>query len=131
VVQRYRGRLEAYELWVMGNDSHYYTGSPETLVEMTRRASRIIRTVDPKAIVVCPSMDRLWEPDAQYKLQRFAELGGYNYCDVADVKFYARVASAHPNPCLSQSLWLTSFFIAAAFSRHCGTLEPPTTFLSR
>jgi endo-1,4-beta-mannosidase len=86
VVQRYQGRLEAYELWDMGNDSRFYSGSQETLVEMTRRASQIIRAVDPNAIVVCPSMGQLWEPQAQQKMQRFAELGGYQYCDVAGIK---------------------------------------------
>ncbi|MGH4011644.1 MAG: hypothetical protein ACRDTH_26350 [Pseudonocardiaceae bacterium] len=27
LVQRYHGRVEAYELWNMGNDSHFYSGS--------------------------------------------------------------------------------------------------------
>jgi len=41
VVRRYRGRIEAYELWVLANDRRLYSGSVETLVEMTRRASRM------------------------------------------------------------------------------------------
>jgi hypothetical protein len=100
VAERYRGRIEAYELWVLGNDRRYFTGSVETLVEMTRRASRIIRAADPKATLVCPGMGNLWTPAGRGVLRRFAELGGYEYCDVAGVKFYQRTASDPPETML-------------------------------
>ncbi|KAB2344173.1 hypothetical protein F8566_32990 [Actinomadura rudentiformis] len=96
LVQRYRGRLGAYELWVNGNDGRYYSGSVETLVEMARRAGAIIRDIDRGATIVCPSMGRLWQPDAQRFLRRFAELGGYEHCDVAGVKLHQRRASDPP-----------------------------------
>lgn len=48
---RYRGRIEAYDLWVPANDKRMWTGTPETLVAMTRRAARIIRAVDRRATV--------------------------------------------------------------------------------
>ncbi|MGH4011645.1 MAG: hypothetical protein ACRDTH_26355 [Pseudonocardiaceae bacterium] len=67
---------------------------------MTRRASQIIRIADPQAIVVCPSMGQLWEPQAQQKLQHFAELGGYQYCDVAGIKLYPRSVSDPPESML-------------------------------
>lgn len=100
VVHRYRGRIDAYELWVLANDRRFYNGSVETLVEMTRRASRIIRAADPKATVVCPGMGRLWEPGGVAVLRRFAELGGYGYCDVAGIKLYQRTASDPPETML-------------------------------
>ncbi|MEV4313436.1 helix-turn-helix transcriptional regulator [Actinocrispum sp. NPDC049592] len=62
LVERYRGRIEAYELWVLANDRRFYAGSVENLVEMTRRASALIRSIDPKATVVCPGMGQLWGP---------------------------------------------------------------------
>lgn len=96
VVTRYRGRLPAYELWVNGNDGHYYSGSVRRLVEMTRRGAAIIREVDPGATVVCPSMGRLWQPEAGDVLRRFAELGGYDHCDAAGVKLHQRRASDPP-----------------------------------
>ena len=40
LVGRYKGRIAAYELWVLANDARMYTGSVETLVEMTRRERR-------------------------------------------------------------------------------------------
>jgi hypothetical protein len=100
LVSRYRGRIAAYELWVLDNDRRFYAGKIETLVEMTRRASRIIRTVDPKATVVCPGMGDLWNPAAQQTLTRFAQLHGYNYCDVASIKLFQRTASDPPETML-------------------------------
>jgi hypothetical protein len=101
LVDRYQGRIEAYELWVLANDSRFYNGSVKTLVEMVRRASGTIRAADPKATVVCPGMGRLWEPEAVDVLKRFAELGGYRHCDVAGIKLYQRTASDPPETMLA------------------------------
>lgn len=95
VVERYGNRIEAYELWVLGNDKRFYAGSSETLVELTRRAARIIKAGAPAAIVACPGMGRLWNGEGQRSLRRFAELGGYQECDVASIKLHQRSA-AHP-----------------------------------
>jgi transcriptional regulator with XRE-family HTH domain len=101
LVGRYHGRIEAYELWVLANDKRMYTGTPETLVAMTRRASRIIRAADPEATVVCPGMGNLWTDDGRRILARFAELGGYDYCDVAGIKMYQQTASDPPETMLN------------------------------
>jgi hypothetical protein len=100
LVQRYKGRIEAYELWVLGNDRRFYSGSVETLVEMTRRASRIVRATDPAATVVCPGMGNLWDAEGRRVLRRFAEAGGYDHCDVAGIKLFQRSASDPPETML-------------------------------
>jgi hypothetical protein len=100
LVRRYRGRIEAYELWVLGNDRRFYSGSMETLVEMSRRASRIVRATDPKATVVCPGMGNLWSSEGQRLLRRFAQLGGYDHCDVAGIKLHQRSAADPPETML-------------------------------
>jgi hypothetical protein len=100
VVERYRGRISSYELWVLGNDKRFYSGSAETLVDMTRRASALVRAADPKATVVCPGMGQLWTPEGVQALRRFAELGGYNYCDVAGIKLFQQQASDPPETML-------------------------------
>lgn len=97
---RYRGRLESYELWPIGNDPRYFAGAPATLVEMTRRAARIIKEVAPRARVVCPGMGRLWSPEGRGLMRRFADLGGYQYCDVAGIKLHQRNASDPPETML-------------------------------
>ncbi|MER5267625.1 helix-turn-helix domain-containing protein [Actinosynnema sp. NPDC002837] len=96
LVDRYRGRIEAYELWVLANDRKFYAGSVETLIEMSRRAGDIIRSSDPDATVVCPGMGELWTSEGVAFLRRFAELGGYDHCDVAGIKLFKRQASDPP-----------------------------------
>ncbi|WP_442816368.1 helix-turn-helix domain-containing protein [Streptomyces sp. NBC_01233] len=100
VADRYRGRIDAYELWVMGNDPRYFSGSLETLVEMTREAKAVLDAVDPDATVVCPSMGRLWDAAGMRGLERFSELRGYDSCDVAGVKLHQRTASDPPEQLL-------------------------------
>ncbi|MDH2428799.1 helix-turn-helix domain-containing protein [Sphaerisporangium sp. TRM90804] len=101
LTERYKGRIEAYELWVLANDRRFYAGSVETLVEMTRRASAIIRAADRAATVVCPGMGQLWTNEGRAVLRRFAELGGYGHCDVAGIKLYQRTASDPPESMLA------------------------------
>ena len=96
LVTRYRGRIDAYEVWVHANDRRYYSGSVETLVEMTTSANRAIKAVDPEATVVCPSIDRIWTDEGRAVLNRFAELRGYDHCDVAGVNLHQRRASDPP-----------------------------------
>jgi hypothetical protein len=88
VSARDKGRIESYEVWKLVGDDRYYTGSASTLVQMTRRARDIIRRNDPHAIVVCPSMGRLYDQKAVRFLQDFARFGGYELCDVIGVKLY-------------------------------------------
>ncbi len=100
LVARYRGRIEAYELWVLGNDRRFFNGPIEKLVEMAKRGGQIIHAADPGATVVCPGMGRLWEAEGQQILKRFAELGGYDHCNVASVKLYQPKASDPPETVL-------------------------------
>ncbi|MEU4833727.1 helix-turn-helix domain-containing protein [Streptosporangium sp. NPDC023615] len=100
LVKRYGGRIQAYELWVLGNDRRFYAGSMETLVEMTRRASRIIRAADPEATLVCPGMGQLWTAEGRQAFQRFVALGGYGHCDVAGIKLHQRTPSDPPESML-------------------------------
>ncbi|MGH3861339.1 helix-turn-helix domain-containing protein [Actinokineospora sp.] len=100
VATRYRGRIDAYELWVMGNDPRYYSGDLSTLVSMTRTATEVIDSIDPDATTVCPSMGRLWEHDGRAALEKFAALRGYDTCDAAGVKLHHRSASDPPEQML-------------------------------
>ena len=100
LVQHAGDRIDAYELWVTANHDHHYNGSVTTLVEMTRRASRIVREMDGDATVVCPSITELWAAGAHEYLLRFAELGGYQYCDAAGIKLYQRRITDPPETML-------------------------------
>ncbi|WP_343243674.1 helix-turn-helix domain-containing protein [Streptomyces sp. SID13726] len=93
-------RIDAYELWVTANHPHHYNGSVETLVDMTRRANRVIQRWDPDATVVCPPITDLWKEEAHRYLLRFAELGGYQHCDAAGVKLFQRKVTDPPETML-------------------------------
>ena len=96
LVHRYRGRIEVYELWDTVNDSHFYSGSIETLVRMVRQASQIVKREDPNATVVCPSMGHLRESAGLNFVKRFAQHGGFEPCDVAGLKMRQRPAQEPP-----------------------------------
>jgi hypothetical protein len=96
LVTRYRGRIEAYELWDFANTHYHYTGDVETMVEMTRRAAAVIRARDPGATVVCPSIGDLWGRKGRRWLARFAALDGFRPCDAVAVKFHPREGDGPP-----------------------------------
>ena len=55
VVTRYKGRITSYQPWNEANLSTFFTGSPQVMAQMTKRAYDIIKSIDPAAKVVAPS----------------------------------------------------------------------------
>lgn len=82
VVQRYRGRIQSYEVWNEPNDPHFWTGSVEQMLAMAQHAYRIIHSTDPSAQVISPSptSSRLGPP--QKWLEEFLKAGGGDYADI-------------------------------------------------
>lgn len=56
VVGRYKGKIEAYEVWNEPNLKNFFDGTPGEMELLTRRAASIIREVDPSAKLVCASI---------------------------------------------------------------------------
>ena len=52
VAARYKGRIEAYQVWNEPSDRQHYSGTLQQLVELTCEARRAIRQEDPAALVV-------------------------------------------------------------------------------
>ncbi|MFG2552853.1 hypothetical protein [Streptomyces sp. NPDC048581] len=96
VATRYRSRIGAYELWDSVGATSHYDGKMSTLVEMVRRADRIIGRADPDAKVACPSFGKLWEPEGRALLEKFVRSGGYEFCDAAALKLHPRRADGPP-----------------------------------
>jgi len=99
VVQRYKGRIDAYEIWnepgfsdnepvlrPNGAAKQYFTGSAAAMAELTRRASQIIRAGDPKARVVSPAVTS--EANGIKRLEAFLKNGGGKWVDVVGYHFY-------------------------------------------
>jgi hypothetical protein len=85
VATRYKGRIQAYEIWNEPNIRDFWSGTPEQLVVLTREAYQIIHSVDPQAIVVSPSATAAYGIPW---LQEFLEKGGGQYVDVIGFHFY-------------------------------------------
>lgn len=95
VVQRYRGRIHAYELWnepnVVDNfrdrslmKGYFFTGSVAQLVEMARIARKVLDEFDPNAILTTPGI-----VNAPIILNQFLEAGGKQYVQAVSYHFYS------------------------------------------
>jgi hypothetical protein len=85
VATRYKGRIHNWEIWNEPNRPQSWTGSADTMVEMTRGASRILKEIDPDNLVVSPA------PTGVYGLpflDKFLSKGGGQYVDVIGYHFY-------------------------------------------
>jgi hypothetical protein len=85
VVERYRGRIEAYEIWNEPNLKSFWTGTIDQMVTLTMEASQIIHSVDPQAIVVSPSATATYGTSW---LTEFLKKGAGQYVDVIGYHFY-------------------------------------------
>ena len=54
LVTRYKGRIQVYELW--NEPQQYFTGTMAQLVTLTQNEYNIIRSIDPQAIILSPSI---------------------------------------------------------------------------
>lgn len=96
VVTRYKGRIESYEVWNEANLTSYWSGSVATLAQMTQHAAAIIKSVDPAALVVSPSVIFLANPVVQHWLSAFAAQGGYRGLDRVALHLYPWAATSRP-----------------------------------
>ena len=88
VATRYKGRIEAYELWnepdfTVPHPRGFYSGTPEKMVDLAVVAYRVIKEVDPGAIVATPSVVAEVE-----RLEPYFRAGGHRYADVVAAHFY-------------------------------------------
>jgi hypothetical protein len=85
VVSRYKGRVQAYEIWNEPNLRDFWTGRTDQMVALTKEAYQIVHSVDPDAMLVSPSATTgggvPWLAD-------FLKQGGGQYVDVIGFHFY-------------------------------------------
>jgi len=55
VATRYKGRITAYQIWNEANLKNFWSGTPEQMADLTKRAYDIIKAIDPEALVVSAS----------------------------------------------------------------------------
>lgn len=85
VVSRYKGRIQAYEIWNEPNLQDFWTGTTDQMLALTKEASNIIHGLDPQALVVSPS------PTTSAGISWIAEFlkkGGGQFVDIIGYHFY-------------------------------------------
>lgn len=99
VVNRYRGRIGAYEIWNEpafsnvdpiyrkdGTPIQYFSGSAEAMAKLAESAYKIVKAEDKSAVVVSPSVTS--EGNGLRRLEAFLDAGGGAWCDVIGFHFY-------------------------------------------
>jgi hypothetical protein len=86
VARRYRGQIEAYEVWNEPNLRGFFSGTSRDLVALARVAYAVVKTADPHAIVVSPSATGV--PGGSRWLKEYLGAGGDRYADVVGFHFY-------------------------------------------
>lgn len=85
VSTRYKGRVHAYEIWNEPNLSDFFSGRPDTMLELARQAYGVLKQVDHTVLVVSPSATG---PAGIRWLERYLKMGGGAYADVIGFHFY-------------------------------------------
>jgi hypothetical protein len=89
-----KGRIHAYELWNEADNPPFWRGDDATMLEMAKRASKIIKSIDPAAIVLTPSYFSSAPPgetrieEIASSLTRFFAGGGGSYVDAVSMHGY-------------------------------------------
>jgi hypothetical protein len=86
IAARYKGRVPAYEVWNEPNLKSFYTGSVDTMVQLSREAFVAIKSIDPAAVVVSPSPTEGASGVAW--LDEYLRRGGGEWADVIGYHFY-------------------------------------------
>ena len=94
VVTHAAGRIKYWEIWNEANAANFWSGSTATLVTMATDAYNIIKTADPSAIVLGPSVASLPPSESAFLTDYFSH-GGAAVTDV--VNFHAHKVDAN-NP---------------------------------
>ena len=85
VARHCAGRVQAYEIWNEPNLKQFWSGSVDQMVQLTREAALIIRSVDPQAIIVSPAATQDRGTDW---LAEFLKKGGGDFVDVIGYHLY-------------------------------------------
>ncbi len=85
VATRYKGVIHNYEIWNEPNVKGTFTGSTNTMLDLSRSAYRVLKSVDPTITVVSPSPTA---NDGVSWLSNYLQRGGCEYADVIGYHFY-------------------------------------------
>ncbi|MFZ0744924.1 MAG: chitobiase/beta-hexosaminidase C-terminal domain-containing protein [Terracidiphilus sp.] len=98
------GAIQYWELWNEANDPIYWQGDPKTLLAMAEDAQRIIKGVDPAAVIISPTITGDYETQAECLgsvrycgttwLSNWLAIGGKSYIDAVAIHAYPSIGMA-------------------------------------
>ncbi len=86
LVTRFRGRITAYEIWNEWDLKGSWRGTPEQMLRFAELAYQTIKSNDPRATVISPTICSTESKLDAY--QAFLAMGGLQYCDVVGMHGY-------------------------------------------
>jgi polysaccharide biosynthesis protein PslG len=92
-------RIQYWELWNEPQDPEYYCGDMRTLLTMAQHAYRIIKSVNPAALVITPSASAAGGPAW---LDTYLSQGGGNDADIMSFHGYCNSEAESINSVVSQ-----------------------------
>ncbi len=98
VATRYKGRISNYQIWNEANLSTFSTGTPAELAALTKNAYDIIKSIDPNATVVAPSMGTRLGSNGSQLSKKFMKFYGAYLRELSKVNWPVDVWAAHTYP---------------------------------
>ena len=86
IATRYKGKIHYYEVWNEPNLKHFFSGSVDQMLALSREAYTILKQVDPSIIVVGPALSS--NKKGLQWIDEFLSKGGGNYADIISAHFY-------------------------------------------
>ena len=131
IVTHAAGKIKYWELWNEPNDPAFYCGDMPTMVTMAQHASKIIKSIDPSALILSPAVTASSGPGW---LSAFLAEGGGAYVDVIAFHGYSSANAEdilnviavykkvmHVHGAARKPMWDTEANWAGS-----GNLQPPT-----
>jgi hypothetical protein len=86
VATRYKGRVHYYELWNEPSLPAYFTGSIQTMLQLSKTAYTTLKQIDPTITVLSPAA--VVQTTGIAWLDQYLALGGGDYADIIAHHFY-------------------------------------------
>lgn len=86
VATRYKGRVHYYELWNEPSLPAYFTGSVQTMLQLSKAAYTTLKQIDPTITVLSPAA--VVQKTGIAWLDQYLSIGGGDYADIIAHHFY-------------------------------------------
>jgi hypothetical protein len=116
VLNRYGGRIAAYQIWNEANIAQFWRGTPELMADLTARAYAIIKREQPGAVVVAASTGSRWVKGfTEFYPEYLAALGEFGWpIDAYSVHLYPMASGTPRDRTFLLGMMTTALRIAKA-----------------